>query len=104
VNDNVVSDYYSQIENAEYNYTHDEYTFACNTTLSDITFFINDYDIVISEKLMNFAATDNERTTCFDELQSNDDLSENIFEDSLLKSQFIVFDINNSRIGFALQT
>ena len=60
--------YYSQIENAEYDYTQGEYTFACNTTLSNITFFINDYDVVVFEKLINIAATKNKGIMCFDKL------------------------------------
>lgn len=38
LDDSVVITYYSQVEGAEYDYTQGGYTFACNTTLPDITF------------------------------------------------------------------
>ena len=95
--------YYSQVESAGYDYTQGEYTFACNTTLPDITFSINGYDAVVPEKLMNLAATENGGTMCFGELQSNDGFGGNIFGDPLLKSQFVVFDTNGPRMGFAPQ-
>lgn len=103
LNDNVVSDYYSHVEGAGYDYTQGGYTFACNTTLPDITFSTNGYDAVVPGKLMNFAATGKEGTMCFGGLQSNDGFGKNIFGDPLLKSQFVVFDTNGPRMGFAPQ-
>lgn len=103
LDDSVVITYYSQVEGAGYDYTQGGYTFACNTTLPDITLSINGYDAVIPGKLMNFAATEKGGTICFGGLQSSDGLGKNIFGDPLLKSQFVVFDTNGPRMGFAPQ-
>jgi len=103
LDDSVVITYYSQVEGAGYDYTQGGYTFACNTTLPDITFSTNGYDAVVPGKLMSFDAMDNGGTMCFGGLQSNDGLPGNIFGDPLLKSQFVVFDTNGPRMGFAPQ-
>lgn len=104
VNDNVVTIYYNEVTNATYDDTQDDYTFVCNVFLSDITFFINDYNVVVAKKLLNLDSTNIIEIFCFDELQSSDAFDKNIFEDFLLKSQFVVFDIIDSRIEFASQT
>ena len=48
----------SQIEDAGYDYTQGGYTFACNTTLPDMTFSTNGYDAVVPGEVMTFGATD----------------------------------------------
>jgi len=103
LDDSVVITYYSQVESARYDYTQGGYTFACNTTLPDITFSINGYDAVVPGKLMNFTPIDVKGTMCFGGLQSSDGFGINIFGDPLLKSQFVVFDTNGPRMGFAPQ-
>ncbi len=103
VDDSVVAAYYSEVEGAAYDNTQGGYTFACNVVLPDITFCISGYNAVVAGRLINMGPTDATGISCFGGLQSSDGFGKNIFGDLLLKSQFVVFDSNGPRMGFAPQ-
>jgi Eukaryotic aspartyl protease len=55
IDDNIVSDYYGQVEGAKYDSTQGGYTFACDTTLPDFTLGIGDAQAVVPGSFINFA-------------------------------------------------
>lgn len=103
VDDSVVAAYYSEVEGAAYDNAQGAYTFACNVDLPDITLCISGYNAVVAGRLINIGPTDATGISCFGGLQSSDGFSRNIFGDPVLKSQFVVFDSNGPRMGFAPQ-
>jgi aspergillopepsin I len=101
--DNVVSDYYGQVSGAQQDSSAGGYTVPCSATLPDFTVTIGGYDAVVPGSLINYAPLQAGSTTCFGGIQSNSGLGFSIFGDIFLKSQYVVFDSNGPRLGFAPQ-
>lgn len=101
--DNVVSDYYGQVSGAQQDSSAGGYTVPCSAQLPDFTVTIGSYDAVVPGSLINYAPLQSGSSTCFGGIQSNSGLGFSIFGDIFLKSQYVVFDANGPRLGFAPQ-
>ncbi|KAJ6006045.1 hypothetical protein N7451_003989 [Penicillium sp. IBT 35674x] len=103
LDDEVVSAYYKQVSGAASDSSAGGYTFDCSATLPDFTVTISGYDAVVSGDLINYAPVSQGSSKCFGGIQSNSGLGFSIFGDIFLKSQYVVFDSNGPRLGFAAQ-
>ena len=101
--DSVVRDYYKNVKGAQNNPQAGGYAFNCNTELPDFTVVIGNYKAVVPGKYINYAPLNEGSSTCFGGIQSNSGLGFSIFGDIFLKSQYVVFDSNGPRLGFAPQ-
>nr|Q01972.1 RecName: Full=Penicillopepsin-1; AltName: Full=Acid protease; AltName: Full=Aspartic protease aspA; Flags: Precursor [Penicillium roqueforti]CAA59972.1 aspartic proteinase [Penicillium roqueforti] len=79
------------------------YIFPCSATLPDFTVTINGYDAVVPGKYINFAPVSTGSSSCYGGIQSNSGIGFSIFGDIFLKSQYVVFDSEGPRLGFAAQ-
>lgn len=64
---------------------------------------IGDYHAVIPGEYINYAPVSDGGDTCFGGIQGNQGLGFSIFGDIFLKSQYVVFDSQGPRLGFAAQ-
>lgn len=103
LDDSVVQDYYQQVDGAQNNPQAGGYTFPCSTKLPSFTVKIGGYNAVVPGEYMNYAPLQQGGSTCLGGLQSNSNLGFSIFGDVFLKSQYVVFDSNGPRLGFAAQ-
>ncbi|RHZ66495.1 pepsin-like aspartic protease [Aspergillus thermomutatus] len=103
LDDSVVSDYYQQVPGAQNSYQYGGYVFPCSTTLPSFTTVIGGYNAVVPGEYINYAPITEGSSTCFGGIQSNSGLGFSIFGDIFLKSQYVVFDSQGPRLGFAAQ-
>ncbi|EFQ97670.1 aspergillopepsin-F [Nannizzia gypsea CBS 118893] len=102
LSDDVVGDYYQNVQGATQDQMQGGWVFPCDANLPDFILNIGGYNAVVPGKFMNFQEIDN--SMCFGGLQSSGGGSTpNIFGDVFLKSQFVVWDTQGPRIGFAPQ-
>lgn len=101
--DEVVSDYYKNVPSAKNSEEVGGYVYPCSTSLPDFTTVIGDYKAVTSGKLINYAPISDGSSTCYGGIQSNSGLGFSIFGDIFLKSQYVVFDSEGPKLGFAAQ-
>jgi hypothetical protein len=99
--DAVVLAYWTAVAGAVNDTSNGGYVFPCNATLPDFIFGIDEYRGRVPGRYLNFTTVDDTGTTCFGGLQSSGRIGFSIFGDILLKSQFVVFDAGNSRLGWA---
>lgn len=104
LDDEVVSAYYKQVQGAQQDSSAGGYTFDCSSKLPDFTVTISGYDAVVPGDLINFAPASEGSSTCLGGIQSNSGIGFSIFGDIFLKSQYVVFDSNGPRLGFAAQS
>ncbi|KAI9845901.1 MAG: Type I transmembrane sorting receptor [Sclerophora amabilis] len=97
----IVSAYYAQVQGARNNERAGGYTFPCSATLPSFTFGVGSYRAVIPGTFINYAPIDETETTCFGGIQSSGSIGFSIFGDTMFKAQFVVFDDENTRLGFA---
>lgn len=98
-----VEAYYSQVASA-YNDQSGAggYVFPCETTLPSFSIGVGNYRGVIPGQYINYAPYEN--GLCFGGIQSDTGIGMAIYGDVLLKSQFVVWDGGNTRLGFAQQS
>lgn len=99
----IVSAYYKQVPQAQNNQQAGGWVFPCSTDLPSFTVAIGDYKAVIPGKHINFAPITDGSETCFGGIQGNEGLEFSILGDVFLKSQYVVFDAQGPRLGFAPQ-
>jgi aspergillopepsin I len=58
---------------------------------------------VLPSEHLNYMPATRDNATCFGGIQSNNGLGFAIFGDVFLKSQYVVFDSEGPRLGFAAQ-
>lgn len=98
---NVISDYYGKVSGAVYNQTWAAWTFPCSAALPDFAFVIGSYRGILPGRYINYGSLPGNTNFCYGGMQSSSGSSFSIFGDILLKSQFVVFDLANNRVGFA---
>lgn len=121
LDDSIVSAYYAKVSGAAYDNSQGGYTFPCSATLPSFTVGIGSYKAVIPGSYMNYSPatgsckytnysalldmllTDH-NTACYGGLQSNEGIGFSIYGDIFLKSQFVVFDSDNTQLGVAAKT
>ncbi|KAL5363386.1 aspartic peptidase domain-containing protein [Aspergillus floccosus] len=101
--DDVVQAYYKQVSSAKNDQQAGGWVFPCSTELPTFTVAIGSYNAVIPGKHINFAPITDGSQTCFGGIQSNQGMGFSIFGDVFLKSQYVVFDSQGPRLGFAAQ-
>jgi len=98
----VVSAYYKQVKSAQYNAQQGLYLFDCSDSLPDFSIIVGGEKRTTPGEYVNYAPASS--TLCVGGIQRNDGLGGlSIFGDVFLKSQYVVFDSANSKIGFAPQ-
>jgi len=95
----VVTAYYAEVSGSKDSTLYGGYLFPCANTLPDFTFGIGTYRGVIPGEYLNYATAYGEY--CYGGIQANTGIGFSIYGDVLLKSQFVVFDAANDRLGFA---
>ena len=101
--DYVVRNYYEYVRGAYDSYFMGGYVFPCSTNLPDFTVSINGYTATVPGSYMNYAPVSQGSSTCFGGMQSNSNIGFSIFGDIFLKSQYVVFNAEGPKIGFAPQ-
>lgn len=101
--DSIVSAYYAQVSSARYDSTQGGYVVSCSATLPSFTAVIGGQKFVVPGSYINYAQVST--TQCYGGIQSNAGIGFSIFGDIFLKSQFVVFSMENStpQLGFAAQ-
>lgn len=99
--DAVVTAYYKKVSGAKYDSTQGGYTFPCSATLPNFSAVIGGAKRTVPGSYINYAPVTS--STCFGGIQSNTGIGFSIFGDIFLKSQYVVFDSNGPRLGFAQQ-
>lgn len=103
LDDSVVADYYRQVSGAKNSNQYGGYVFPCSTKLPSFTTVIGGYNAVVPGEYINYAPVTDGSSTCYGGIQSNSGLGFSIFGDIFLKSQYVVFDSQGPRLGFAPQ-
>ncbi|PWY77591.1 aspergillopepsin I precursor [Aspergillus eucalypticola CBS 122712] len=103
LDDEIVSAYYKQVSGAQESYEAGGYVFSCSTDLPDFTVVIGDYKAVVPGKYINYAPVSTGSSTCYGGIQSNSGLGLSILGDVFLKSQYVVFNSEGPKLGFAAQ-
>ncbi|KAA8652692.1 hypothetical protein EYZ11_007965 [Aspergillus tanneri] len=103
IDDTVVEDYYKNVDGAKQDQQAGGYVFPCSTELPNFTVVIGSYKAVVPGKHINYAPVQEGSQSCFGGIQSNSGLGFTIFGDVFLKSQYVVFDSQGPRLGFAKQ-
>jgi Eukaryotic aspartyl protease len=104
LDDSIVEAYYKQVSGASYDESQGGYVFSCSATLPSFTLGIGSYHAVIPGTYMNYSPTDDSGSTCYGGIQSNEGIGFSIYGDVFLKSQFVVFDSDNTQLGVAAKT
>lgn len=101
LDDDIVSNYYTQVQGAGIYDATNMFMFDCNTKLPDFTFKIGDHTATVPGDRLIWTQ---EWDLCVGGLQSNNG-GDNILGDIFLKSQFVVFENKGDqpRVGFAPQ-
>jgi len=97
----VAQKYYAKVSGAKLDNTQGGYTFPCSANLPSLTVSIGSNKAVIPGSLINYAPVDETGVTCFGGLQGASGLQQYIYGDIFLKSVLAVFDLGNTRFGFA---
>ncbi|RAL14572.1 pepsin-like aspartic protease [Aspergillus homomorphus CBS 101889] len=103
LDDDIVSNYYAGVRGASYSYSYGGYVFSCYASLPDFSVRIGSYTAVVPGQYINYAPVNTGSSTCYGGIQSNQGVGLSILGDVFLKSQYVVFDSQGPRIGFAAQ-
>lgn len=98
---NIVDAYYAQVPGAEYSTSQGGYIFPCSAALPSFSIDVGGARRTTPGSYINYAPVSASR--CYGGIQRNDGIGFSIFGDIFLKSQFVVFDSNGPRLGFAQQ-
>ncbi|KAF2230053.1 aspartic protease pepB [Viridothelium virens] len=102
INSAIVTAYYRQVSGAQNSESAGGYVFDCDADLPDFGIVIGGTTHTVPGADINFAP--NGDGTCFGGIQSNTGIGFSILGDIFLKSQYVVFDSQGPRIGFAQQS
>lgn len=97
----ITDQYYSSITGSAFDRENGGWTFPCNATLPDFAVHVNDYKATVPGEHINWAQIPGTHIY-FGGLQPVDS-SPAILGGTFLKSQFVIFDHDGPRMGFAAQ-
>ncbi|KAL6244233.1 hypothetical protein RBB50_009103 [Rhinocladiella similis] len=95
----VVADYWGSVNGASYDSTQAGFVFPCEADLPTFSLGFENVLFSVPGDYLNYAPIND--TACYGGLQRNDGIGFSIFGDVFIKSQFVVFDKGNMRVGFA---
>jgi aspergillopepsin I len=101
LDDDVVNNYYNQVDGAQNDQNAGGIVFPCDAQLPDFSVTIGNYEAVVPADYINFG--DSGDGSCYGGIQSNSGIGFSIFGDVFLKSQYVVFDSQGPQLGFAAQ-
>lgn len=97
--DEVINNYYGNVQSAQYDNNEGGVVFDCSETLPDFHFTVGGKTITIPGSFINYGTTSG--SSCFGGLQSSSGIGINIFGDIALKAAYVIFDDANNRLGWA---
>ncbi|KAM5440066.1 hypothetical protein McanMca71_002685 [Microsporum canis] len=97
----ITEQYYSTVPASMYDRNNGGWAFPCNTTLPNFTIHINDHKAIVPGEHIRWAQLPG-TNTCFGGLQPVNNPPA-ILGGTFLKSQFVIFDYDGPKIGFAAQ-
>lgn len=97
----ITEQYYSSITGSAFDRENGGWTFPCNATLPEFAIHVNDYKAIVPGEHINWAQIPG-TNTCFGGIQPVD-RSPAVLGGSFLKSQFVIFDHDGPKMGFAAQ-
>ncbi|PHH88554.1 hypothetical protein CDD83_7372 [Cordyceps sp. RAO-2017] len=96
----IVRDYWDHVTGGHYDEDQKAYVFPCSSALPDLSFGVENATISIPGEYVRFGHAHSESETCYGGIQNNrGGLS--IWGDVALKAAFVVFDVGQTRIGWA---
>lgn len=96
----MVSSYYSQVDDAAYSKDFGAMIYPCSSEIPSFTFGVgSEYKGVVPAEYMIYGQVNSSH--CYGGIQDNGGASHAVFGDILLKSQFVVFHVGNTELGFA---
>lgn len=99
---NIVDDYYMQVNGSFIDRETAMVMIPCNADLPDFHFGIEDsYRGLVPGHYMNYAPQSPGSANCYGGMQSSDGIPFGVIGDILLKAQFVVFNKGNMSVGFA---
>ena len=106
--DDVVGNYYAQVDGAQNSTDYGGFIFPCNADLPSFTYTVSvngssdgGKDMEIPGTYINFSPVDNQGS-CYGAIQSSDGLGVNIYGDVALKAAYVIFKGGDSpELGFA---
>ncbi|OIW28280.1 acid protease [Coniochaeta ligniaria NRRL 30616] len=102
IDDILLSTFYALVPAASYNATEQLWVFPCGAELPDFGVRLGDrFVATVPPSYLEFGQTGYDPDLCYGSLQSNAGLNLSIYGITFLKSLFVVFDDENSRLGFA---
>lgn len=99
--DTIAAAYYKKVTGAQNSATAGGYIFPCSSVLPSFSVYISGVAHVVPGQYINYAPYSS--SMCFGGIQSDAGIGLSILGDIFIKSQFVVFDVGNTRIGFAAQ-
>lgn len=101
VTNDIAAAYYAKVPNSKMDDIQGGFVYPCNQTVPDFSVHIGDYKATVPGEFITFAPVDNANTTCYGGVQGSSSLGFSIYGATFLKSQWVLFDGGNKRIGFA---
>lgn len=95
----IVQDYYSQVNGSHYDKSSGLMVFPCDEQVPDFLFGIGMYRGLVPGHYINYGKAN--KVDCYGGIQSSEGLGMSIIGAIVLKAQFVVFDLDNQQIGFA---
>lgn len=99
--DAIISKYYAKVSGATNSNAAGGYIFPCSATLPTFGVAIGGATHTVPGSYMNYAPYSGSQ--CYGGLQSSSGIGFNILGDVFLKSQYVIFDGGNTRLGIATQ-
>lgn len=99
VPDFIVEDYYAKVNGSRFDSFLGMVTFPCEVPTPDLVFGIGPYRGKVPGHYINYGTA--RGGYCYGGIQSCEGIGMAIIGDILLKSQFVVFDLGEKRVGFA---
>ncbi|KAK6508892.1 Type I transmembrane sorting receptor [Arthrobotrys musiformis] len=106
MSEKVVKNYYSKVPSSVYDIKRGGWVFPCSSTIPELQVPFGDAFAIISPKYMIHTTftSQSKELLCFGSLQSLGETRSHlpyIYGDSFFKANYVIFDMKNSKVGFA---